>query len=76
MKFYDIGESDMVVPGEFLLYVPKQAIVICGAYDGTIIKALNDGKVFKDKVANFKKITLPADAKKRKYISTCKGCGR
>jgi len=41
MEFYDITEDAYPHPGEYILYVPSQAIVLCGAYTGTHIKALH-----------------------------------
>ena len=75
MKFYDISEESTVAPGEYLLYVPKNSIVLCGAFDGTNIRALENGSLFEDKVENFKKITLTQRERKRRYVSRCKGCG-
>jgi len=75
MKFYDIGEESTVAPGEYLLYVPKNSIVLCGAFDGANIRALENGSLFEDKVENFKKITLTQRERKRRHVSRCKGCG-
>ena len=55
MEFYDITEDDIPHPGEYILYVPSQAIVLCGAYTGTHIKALHNGKVIKDRAENFRR---------------------
>jgi hypothetical protein len=74
MKFYDIDESAVIVPGEFLLYVPRNTVVVCGAYDGTTIRALINGRLLEDDVDKFKKITITEREKKRRYVSTCKGC--
>jgi len=75
MKFHDISDESTVAPGEYLLYVPKNSIVLCGAFDGTNIRALENGALFEDKVENFKKITLTQRERKRRYVSRCKGCG-
>ena len=45
MEFYDITEQDKPYPGEYILYVPSQAIVLCGAYMGDRIKVLYNGRV-------------------------------
>ena len=74
MKFHDIAEDDQIVPGEFLLHIPTKSIVVCGAYDGVQIRALDGGKLFKDKIDNFKKIQITARERKTRYVPTCKGC--
>ncbi len=74
MEFEEISENEKVVPGEFLLYVPKQAIVVCGAYKGKTIRALQNGRLLEDKVQNFKKIKLNKQEKKERHVSRCKGC--
>ena len=76
MEFYDITDEDKPHPGEYIFYVPSQAIVLCGAYTGTHIKALHNGKVVKDKVENFKKIKIGMKEKRQKFASRCKACGK
>jgi hypothetical protein len=77
MDFEEITESSKVFPGEYLLYVPRNTIVLCGAYTGDIIRALDNGALIEDKPANFKKINLNREERsgRRNYISRCKGCG-
>lgn len=55
MKFYDITDEDYPHPGEYLLYIPSQTIVMCGAFTGTRVKVMHNGRVLEDKVENFKK---------------------
>jgi hypothetical protein len=74
MEFEEISEETKVFPGEFLLYIPKQAIVVCGAYKGNTIRALQNGRLLEDKTENFKKIKLNKQEKKERYVSKCKGC--
>jgi|TARA_R110000824_G_scaffold315580_1_gene502729 hypothetical protein len=76
MEFYDITEDDIPHPGEYILYVPSQSIVLCGAYMGSHIKALLNGKVIKDRAENFKKIKIGMKEKKQKFVSRCKACGK
>jgi|TARA_R110000822_G_scaffold302793_1_gene427247 hypothetical protein len=76
MEFYDITEQDKPHPGEYILYVPSQAIVLCGAYMGDRIKVLHNGRVLEDKVENFKKIKIGMKEKKQKFVSRCKACGK
>ena len=76
MEFYEITEKDKPYPGEYILYVPSQSIVLCGAYTGTHIKALHNGKVLSDRVENFKKIKVGTKEKKQKFVSRCKACGK
>jgi hypothetical protein len=75
MKFYDIEDDDKVVPGEYLLHVPSNEIVLCGAYDGTNIRALFGAQLIEDKIKNFKKIAVARRERKMKYVASCKGCG-
>ena len=77
MNFYDIDDDAKVYPGEYLLHVPSQQIILCGAYKkncGTI-KGLNQGVLMEDKVENFKKIRLTVKENKERTASRCKGCG-
>ena len=76
MEFYDITEDDIPHPGEYILYMPSQSIVLCGAYMGSHIKALLNGKVIKDRAENFKKIKIGMKEKKQKFVSRCKACGK
>ena len=75
MKFYDIDEDSQIVPGEFLLHVPSKAIVLCGAYDGKKVRALDGGKLFEDEVINFKKLIITHRERRTKYVAGCKSCG-
>ena len=63
MEFYDITDEAKPHPGEYILYVPSQTIVLCGAYTGTHIKALHNGRVLKDRVENFKKIKIVTNSR-------------
>jgi hypothetical protein len=76
MEFYDITKEDKPHPGEYILYVPAHAIVLCGAYTGESIKALHNGKVIEDKIENFKKIKIGMEERKAKFVSKCKACGK
>ena len=76
MEFYDITEEAYPHPGEYILYVPSQAIVLRGAYTGERIKALHNGKLLEDKVENFKKIKIGMKERKAKFVSKCKACGK
>lgn len=77
MDFEEITDDVNVFPGEYLLYVPKQMIVLCGAFKGDTIRALDTarGQLVEDKTENFKKIRLNKKERKEKYVSRCKGCG-
>jgi len=76
MEFYEITEDAFPHPGEYILYVPAQSIVLCGAYTGDRIKALHNGRVLEDKVENFKKIKVGTKERKQKFVSRCKACGK
>lgn len=75
MEFEEILDDAKVFPGEFLLYVPKQTIVVCGAFKGSTIRVLQNGRLLEDKTENFKKIKMNKQEQKERYVSKCKGCG-
>lgn len=75
MEFEEILDDAKVFPGEFLLYVPKQTIVVCGAFKGETIRVLQNGRLLEDKTENFKKIKMNKQEQKERYVSKCKGCG-
>ena len=47
MNFYPIEKDTMVYPGEYLLHVPSQEIILCGAYKKGmgIIKGMAHGRL-------------------------------
>ena len=76
MEFYEITEEAYPHPGEYIFHEPSQSIVLCGAYTGTHIKALHNGRVLKDKAENFKKIKIGTKERKEKFVSKCKAGGK
>ena len=76
MEFIEITEESTVSPGEYLLYEPKQEIVMVGAFNRNddFIRALMAGRLIEDKIDKFKKIALNKDERKKRQISRCKGC--
>ena len=76
MTFVEITEEQKAFPGEFLYHEPTNAIVMCGAFMGDKINALNNGKLFEDAKTNFKKIQLTKEEKKKKFVSRCKACSK
>lgn len=77
MKFKEIEDGGRVVPGEYILHVPSQSVVLCGAFkrrEGTI-KALKNGVLLEDKIENFHKIELDSSRqRKRSRKRSCGGC--
>ncbi len=79
MKFQEIKKESRVSPGEYLLHVPSQEIVLCGSVqrDRGILKVLSKGRVIEDKIENFHKIFLPTSARRqiraRRKCAGCKG---
>ena len=71
MEFYKIEEEAKVFPGEYLLHVPSNQIVLCGAFKPTqgLIKYMAQGRLAEDKIENFNKI------KTNKRIKPRRGCG-
>jgi len=75
MEFYKIEEEAKVFPGEYLLHVPSNQIVLCGAFKRTqgLIKYMARGKLSEDKIENFNKIKTNKRMKPRKRCGGCKG---
>ena len=78
MKVREINEEDKVTPGEYLLHIPTQQIVVCGAYlkQENKIKVLANGRLMIDVVANFNKIVLNPHQRRARRTLGCKGCSR
>ena len=55
MKFYEITESEKVLPGEYVLHVPPNQVVLCGSFDrmNNKMRVLANGKMMIDTIANF-----------------------
>tara|TARA_R110000824_G_scaffold194200_3_gene376747 strand:+ start:402 stop:623 length:222 start_codon:yes stop_codon:yes gene_type:complete len=70
MEFYEITEEMKATPGEYIYHEPTRQIVLCGSFNRRLnrIRVLAKGKMFADKIKNFKKIKMD-----RKSAS-CKGC--
>jgi hypothetical protein len=75
MEFYKIEEEAKVFPGEYLLHVPSNQIVLCGAFKRIqgLIKYMAHGKLAEDKIENFNKIKTNKRIKPRKSCGGCKG---
>ncbi len=73
MKFVEISENMKVYPGEYVLHVPTQKVVLCGAFmrNRNLIRALGNGKTFVDKIQAFKKIEM----QKKDRVKKKRGCG-
>ena len=76
MEFYEIDKKEKVLPGEYILHVPTETIVMCGAFsrDRNKIKALKTGKLLEDSIQNFKKIKLTGKEWKERQVRTCGSC--
>ena len=75
MEFYKIEEEAKVFPGEYLLHVPSNQIVLCGAFKRIqgLIKYMAHGKLAEDKIENFNKIKTNKRMTPRKSCGGCKG---
>ena len=75
MEFYKIEEEAKVFPGEYLLHVPSNQIVLCGAFKRRqgLIKYMTQGRLAEDKIENFNKIKTNKRMKPRKSCGGCKG---
>tara|TARA_B100000131_G_scaffold314743_2_gene352067 strand:+ start:888 stop:1130 length:243 start_codon:yes stop_codon:yes gene_type:complete len=76
MKFVEITEEIKVYPGEYILHVPTNQVVLCGSFNrrDDVIRVLARGKMFNDSISNFKKMQMTATQKKEMKKSSCKGC--
>ena len=76
MNFTEILDEHIVSPGEYILHTPSNQVVLCGAFNKKLneIRVLANGKMFTDKIANFKKITMSNKERKEARKSRCKGC--
>ena len=77
MKFIEITENLKATPGEYIFHSPSNQIVLCGAFNRNTdtIRALGRGRMFTDKIQNFKKIQFSSAEQKERSASRCKGCG-
>ncbi len=79
MTFDEIGEHSKVNPGEYILYVPDDRIVMCGDFNRECdyIRAYGAGKYIEDKIGSFRKITMSGAETSglRQKRSRCKACG-
>ena len=75
MKFVDIADTAKVFPGEYILHVPSNQVVLCGAFsrDTNNIRVMAQGKMFSDKIDNFKKINM--SKQERTKSRTTRRCG-
>ena len=76
MNFVEILDEHVVSPGEYILHAPSNQVVLCGAFNKKLneIRVLANGKMFTDKIGNFKKITMSNKERKEVRKSRCKGC--
>jgi len=74
MNFIEIPEDDKVTPGEYILHTPTNQVVLCGAFsrERGDIRVLARGKMFTDKIANFKKIYMTREEKRKQ--PRCRSC--
>ena len=78
MKFTDIGDEDIVFPGEYILHSPTNSVVLVGAFNknNDLIRVFKDGKLFEDKITSFKKILIDKTEVKtynKRGCGSCKG---
>lgn len=76
MEFIEINEDSKVYPGEYLLHIPTNRVVICGAFikEERLIKALKEGQLITESISNFKKIKITNKEKRLRRIRTCGSC--
>jgi hypothetical protein len=76
MKFAEINGETKVFPGEYILHVPTNEVVLCGSFnrEANTIRVLASGKMFTDSIGNFRKINITAKQRKEMKKTSCKGC--
>jgi hypothetical protein len=78
MEFVPITPTTTIAPGEYLLHTPSKQVVLVGAYKAKEgkIKALVNGKLMEDVLANFQKIKLNKNERRqsKKKRQGCGGC--
>ena len=76
MKFAEITERVKVFPGEYIFHKPTNQVVLCGSFNRAEnwVRVLAAGKMFTDKIDNFRKIVLKN--KERKELKKSTGCSR
>tara|TARA_R110002020_G_scaffold249693_1_gene463645 strand:- start:729 stop:968 length:240 start_codon:yes stop_codon:yes gene_type:complete len=79
MDFIEITAGTKASPGEYIYHIPTKQIVLCGSFNrkNDQIKALARGKLFSDKIENFKKIKLnKKERRDRTANRRCGSCGK
>ena len=78
MEFQEITDEHQANPGEYIYHVPSGQIVLCGKHikEKKIINVMSQGRLFEDKVENFKKILLNNQRQKKLKITRCGKCGK
>tara|TARA_R100000808_G_C2109331_1_gene123929 strand:- start:695 stop:934 length:240 start_codon:yes stop_codon:yes gene_type:complete len=78
MELYEITEELKVSPGEYVMHMPSESLVLCGTFKRSHnkIRALGGEGVFEDEIENFRKIKLDQAEKKAYKDSRCKKCGK
>jgi len=76
MEFVELTEQSKVHPGEYLLHVPSQTVVLVGAYNWSLdlVRALKNGRLMEDKVGHFQKIKLNPDEHRAHLGTKCGSC--
>jgi len=76
MQFREIKENEKVHPGEYLLHIPTNQVVMCGAYikSQNKIKVLANGRLLVGPVGDFHKIYVERNEKTGRPVRTCGGC--
>jgi tRNA(Ile2) C34 agmatinyltransferase TiaS len=79
MKFTEITESVKVTPGEYILHIPTNQVVLCGSFNrsNNTIKAMGSGRMITDVVSNFRKIQVgKKERKESRKKSRCNRCSK
>ncbi len=76
MKFIEIKENDSVHPGEYILHIPSNQIVLCGSFsrEKNLVRVMMRGKLHEDTIDNFQKIHINRKERQSMTATRCKGC--
>jgi hypothetical protein len=78
MELYEITEELKVSPGEYVMHMPSESLVLCGTFTRSQnkIRVLGATGMFEDDIENFKKIKLSAKERRESQDARCTKCGK
>jgi len=76
MEFIEITEGREPYAGEYVYHTPTNSLVICGRFDKerSLLQVLSGGRVFMDRISNFKKVKRENPTTPLRASRGCGGC--